>query len=87
MEISVWTGTIGVSMILTAYLLNLFNRLNAAHPAFILLNFIGAGLACLAAVLIHYLPFIILEGIWTFISLIALFKYNIHRNVRRKESA
>jgi hypothetical protein len=38
------------------------------------LNFIGAALACLASVLIHYTPFIILEALWALVSLISIFK-------------
>ncbi len=32
-------------------------------------------MACFASILMDYLPFIILEGIWAFISLISLIKY------------
>jgi hypothetical protein len=38
-------------------------------------NFIGAGIACLASVLLKYAPFIILEGAWTFVSSFGLIKY------------
>jgi hypothetical protein len=39
------------------------------------MNIIGAGLAGLASVLIHYIPFVILEGAWTLVSIAALVKY------------
>jgi len=39
------------------------------------MNIAGAGLACYASYLINYLPFIILEGVWTFVSIIALLRY------------
>ena len=70
-----WIGVVGVSMILLAFYLNSSNRLKTGSLSFILLNLIGASLACLAAVLINYLPFIILEGVWALVSLIALFKH------------
>ena len=68
-----WIGSIGVFLILLAYFLNVIGKLNAKDLSFILLNFIGATLACIASVLIDYIPFIILEGIWALVSLYALF--------------
>jgi hypothetical protein len=70
-----WIGFIGVFMILLAYILNVSGRLNKNHLSFILLNLAGASLACLASVLMHYLPFIILEAVWAIVSFIALLKY------------
>jgi len=70
-----WIGFVGVFQILLAYVLNVFGRLEKKDMAFILLNLIGASLACLASVLMSYIPFIILEGVWAIVSLIALFKY------------
>jgi hypothetical protein len=40
------------------------------------LNFTGASMACLASVLINYMPFVILEGTWTVVSLFALINYS-----------
>lgn len=70
-----WIGFIGVSILLLAYLLNLRNLLKKESLIYLLLNFIGAGLACLASVLLNYLPFIILEACWTFISAIGIYHY------------
>lgn len=36
------------------------------------MNIFGAGIACLASLLINYLPFVVLEGCWTVVSTIAL---------------
>lgn len=68
-------GFIGVSMILLAYFLNLNNKLDTADINYILLNLIGAILACLASILMEYYPFVLLEGTWTIVSVVALFKY------------
>jgi len=73
MNLADWIGSLGVFLILLAYVLNLKGRLRAKALFFILLNLIGAGLACLASVLIEYWPFAILEGCWAIISLWALF--------------
>lgn len=70
-----WIGSIGVFQILLAYILNVMGRLKKENLAFILLNLIGAAMACLASVLMNYLPFIILEGVWALVSLFSLFRY------------
>ncbi len=68
-------GSIGVFMILSAYFLNLNKRLETDDLRYITLNFIGASLACLASVLMKYIPFIVLEGVWAIVSLVALVEY------------
>jgi hypothetical protein len=70
-----WIGFIGVTILLLAYFLNLNNKLDKDGLPYILLNIIGAGIACLASVLLKYWPFIILEGAWTTVSLFSLYKY------------
>lgn len=70
-----WIGFIGVFQILLAYILNVFGKLNKKDLAFILLNLIGACMACLASILMDYIPFIILEGVWALVSLFSLIKY------------
>lgn len=70
-----WIGFVGVFQILLAYTLNVMGKLPRKGLAFILLNVIGAGMACLAAILMNYIPFIILEGVWTFVSIISLIKH------------
>lgn len=42
---------------------------------YILMNVAGAGFACVASWLIRYIPFVILEGTWTLVSLFALINY------------
>ena len=79
-----WIGSLGVFLILLAYFLNVTSKLESKHLTFILLNLIGASLACLAAYLINYLPFVILEGVWALVSGYALYNYfsnnTVHRN-------
>lgn len=70
-----WIGSVGVFMILLAYFLNVMGKVNTSSYAFILLNLVGAILACMASVLIQYLPFVILEGTWAAVSLLALVRF------------
>lgn len=72
MQTSDWIGFIGVSILLVAFFLNLSNKIHKDSLSYIGMNIIGAGIACLASVLINYLPFVILEGCWTIVSIIAL---------------
>ena len=72
MQLSDWIGFIGVSILLVAFFLNLSNKIHKDSYSYIGMNIIGAGIACLASVLIHYYPFVILEGCWTIVSIIAL---------------
>ncbi len=68
-------GFIGVSILLLAFFLNLSNRISKDSLSYLLMNVIGAGVACLASVLLRYWPFIILEGCWTLVSAYGLWGY------------
>ena len=69
------SGTAGVFLLLWAFLMNLLKKWHQQSLPYILMNVTGAGLACLSSILIHFLPFIFLEGVWTVVSLIALINY------------
>lgn len=69
-----WLGAFGVFLILLAYILSITGNIDIKSKMYIFLNFIGASLACLASILINYVPFIILEAVWAVVSLIALIK-------------
>ncbi|HEY0030980.1 MAG TPA: hypothetical protein VGC65_09500, partial [Bacteroidia bacterium] len=72
MKFTDWIGFAGVTILLIAFFLNLSNKLHKDSLSYILMNIIGAGIACLASVLINYIPFIVLEGCWTIVSIGAL---------------
>jgi len=72
-------GFIGVTILLLAFLLNLLGRISKDGWLYVLLNATGAGLACLASWLINYLPFVILEGTWMLVSILALAKMLLKR--------
>ena len=75
MTLADWIGVLGISMILLAFYLNSNGKVRSNDLSFILLNLIGATLACLASVLIDYIPFVILEAVWALVSLNSLMKY------------
>jgi hypothetical protein len=82
MNFSTITGSIGVTLLLIAFLLNLFKIISTESKIYTLLNIIGAGISCYASALIHYMPFVILEATWCLVALIALVKNTpSHRQV------
>lgn len=73
-------GSIGVSILLLAYFLNLRNTITKESFLYLILNLLGASLACLASALLAYWPFIVLEACWAVVSLIGLINYLLKRN-------
>jgi hypothetical protein len=57
-------GAAGVALLLGAFLLNLLKLQRVDSYPYMLLNFVGAGLACWSSVLIRFMPFVVLEGVW-----------------------
>ncbi len=67
-------GSLGVGLILIAYFMNIFSFIEKDGKFYFIINIIGACIACYASILIHYLPFIILEGTWAIVSLFGFMK-------------
>ncbi|TDD94397.1 CBU_0592 family membrane protein [Flavobacterium cellulosilyticum] len=72
-------GFIGVTILLVAFFLNLTNKIKKDSATYLTMNFIGAGTACFASILMNYLPFIILEGCWAIVSAFGIFIYFKHK--------
>jgi hypothetical protein len=81
MTISDWLGTIGVSLLLVAFFLNLSKKLETEKPVYSILNILGAGLCGVSAYLINFYPFVVLESVWVLVSAFALLK-NVPRETR-----
>jgi hypothetical protein len=74
MNFSTLVGSVGVTMLLLAFFLNLFKFINEQNKFYILLNITGAAMSAYASFLINYMPFVFLEVVWCFIALVALIK-------------
>jgi hypothetical protein len=74
-NINDYIGFTGVFILLIAFLLNLIGKISKDGLLYPLMNILGAGLACFASYLIHYIPFVLLEGTWALVSLFALLKF------------
>ena len=65
-------GSLGVALLLGAFLLNMLKRLAADSAPYAAINFVGAALACYSSYLIGFMPFVVLEGVWAIAALFAL---------------
>jgi len=73
MKFSDILASIGVVVLLIAFLLNLYKKLPAQSKIYGLMNFIGAGICCISSYLIKFYPFVLLEGVWGIVALLSLF--------------
>lgn len=67
-------NTLGVSLILLAFLLITIKKISPVSRTYNLLNLAGAGTACYGAFLIDAIPFVVLEVIWCVVALYGLMK-------------
>jgi hypothetical protein len=74
MSLSTFIGSLGVTLLLIAFFLNLFKLISQDSTPYISLNIVGAGLSCYASVLINYMPFVILEATWSLVAVAAFVK-------------
>lgn len=80
-------GSIGVIMMLSAFILNIADKLDNNDLFYITLNLFGGALACIASCMISYEPFIILEGTWSVASAWALYSNLKHKHSERRKNA
>lgn len=80
-----WTGFVGVAILLIAFFLNLRGHIGSTSSVYLLLNMIGAAIACVASMMLNYWPFIILEGCWTIVSAYGLTQ-SVLLNSKNKKS-
>ena len=74
MSYSTLTGTLGVSLLLFAFYLNITGKLKSTDKVYLLMNLLGAATSCYASWLINYIPFVVLEGVWSLVSANAIYK-------------
>lgn len=67
-------ASIGVIILLIAFLLNLYKKLPATSRIYTFLNFLGAAICGFSSYLIHFYPFVVLEAIWSLVALVSLLK-------------
>jgi hypothetical protein len=66
-------ASVGVIILLIAFLLNLYKKLPAQSNSYKLMNFVGAGLNAYASYMVSFYPFIVLEAVWALVALLSMF--------------
>lgn len=74
MQISDIIATIGVSLLLLAFFLQIFKFIQTESAIYGWLNLFGATIAGYASWLIPFLPFVVLEGVWSLVAIYGLIK-------------
>lgn len=72
MDIATLIGSLGVALLLAAFLLNVLRLMSAEGLAYAGLNLVGAALACYSSWLIEFMPFVVLEGVWALVAAFAI---------------
>ncbi len=67
-------ASLGVIILLIAFLLNLYKKIPANSRPYTLMNFVGAALCGFSSYLIDFYPFVVLESIWAGFALVSFFK-------------
>ncbi len=75
MDAATAIGSLGVGLLLVAFVLNGSGRLGASDRRYLGLNAIGAGLACWASILLGFVPFVVLEGTWCAVAILGLARH------------
>jgi hypothetical protein len=74
MKLSDWIGTVGVTILLIAFALNISKKISPESKSYLLMNIIGAALAGISSYMIEFWPFVVLESVWVLATLAALLK-------------
>ena len=74
MALSDWIGTIGVTLLLIAFALNIAKKITPESKTYLTLNILGAALAGISSYMIQFWPFVILESVWVIASGAAFIK-------------
>jgi hypothetical protein len=72
-ELSTIVGIIGLCTILLAFALNLFHKISQRSYSYNLMNIFGSGLLAYYALVLDSLPFLLLQLVWGFLSLVKFF--------------
>jgi len=57
-------GSVGVGLLLVAFVLNLARKLSERHPLYLIMNVLGCALAAWYAWVGEQIPFVVLETVW-----------------------
>jgi hypothetical protein len=73
MKVTDIIASLGVFILLIAFVLNLYKKISPNSRAYSSLNFVGAALCGYSSYLIGFYPFVVLEGVWAAFALVSFF--------------
>jgi len=79
MSLSDAIGTLGVSTLLIAFVLNQRRTLSEHSRAFLAMNLVGALLCAYSAWLVRFMPFVVLESVWAAVASWGLLRWRPER--------
>lgn len=82
MSVADLIGTIGVSLLLIAFVLNQRERLSEHSRGFLAMNLVGALLCATSAWMVKFYPFLVLETVWALVALWGLLRWSAQRQQR-----
>jgi hypothetical protein len=74
MKLSDIIASVGVTILLIGFFLNLYKKIASDSKLYAVLNLVGAGMCGVSSYMISFYPFVILESVWAFVALTSLFK-------------
>ncbi len=84
MKASDIVASLGVIILLIAFVLNINKKVSAEGRLYTGLNFIGAAMCGVSSYMISFYPFVVLEGIWAAFALYSFFKVPRGTSVKEK---
>lgn len=76
MTLSDFIGTIGVGMLLVAFVLNQRRAISEHSRPFLAMNLVGALLCGYSAWLVRFMPFVVLETVWALFAAWGLWRWS-----------
>jgi len=71
-------GWVGSALVVLAYALNMYKKLAADALPYYLLNIVGSGCLIANTIYHHAIPSAVVNVIWVFIALLAMFKKKVY---------
>jgi hypothetical protein len=77
-------GTVGATLVLIAFISNQSHHWTEKSCLYNALNFLGSLLLVIAGMMINFWPSVILNSIWSAVSLRSLMNWNKTKNIQKK---
>ncbi len=88
MDFTLVVGLAGMALILVAFVMNVFKRLESHSMAFLWMNLCGSALLTWYAILTRSPPFLILNAVWSVVALWGIIHHHpkVHKSYGKRQS-